>query len=159
MLVDEKCVNWMKDARGSMIRGCKAEIRKNLEEFKLTEGFATVVKGKPRKHFGHNVRVRKLEAGLAESVSKIEHEAIIAVLQLRTTDLETRLRESMSEANALKEKVACFESRPGQADPARETTGSSLQKPSLILGANSEPFGLWAHPPSYPFLIASQKTA
>ncbi len=99
----------------------RAEIWKNLEEVKLTE-----LKVNRKKYSALNDRVRKLQARLARSVPRIEHEAIIVALQLRITDLETKLRESRSEANALQGKVARFESLLGQIDPARETTKVSL---------------------------------
>ena len=84
------------------------------------------VKSKPKKRSAVNVRVLKLKEQIARSVPRIEHEAIIASLQLRITDLETRLRESRSEADALNAKLARFESLLGQVVLVPETKQTSL---------------------------------
>jgi predicted RNase H-like nuclease (RuvC/YqgF family) len=68
--------------------------------------------GKLSDQLPDNARIRRLEAKLARFVPRIEHEALIAELQLRIADLEVRLSESKIETSGLKARVARLESRP-----------------------------------------------
>jgi hypothetical protein len=80
----------------------------------LTEGAPAKAEGKLTNRLPKNARKRKLKAKLARLVPRIEHETVVAELQLRLADLEARLSESKSETKSLKEKVARLESRPSE---------------------------------------------
>jgi chromosome segregation ATPase len=61
-------------------------------------------------------RIRELESKLSDSVPRTELDAAKAEAEGRMRELQASLSESKSEADALKGKVAGFESRVAQAE-------------------------------------------